>query len=75
MQLAEKEHPDLILLDVVLPDMDGLEICRRLKSGSESKTMSVILMSDLRTAPGSRLRLAGGFTARHLVTLRRLARR
>ncbi len=37
--------PDLILLDVKMPEMDGYEVCRRLKSGEESRNVPVIFIS------------------------------
>jgi two-component system, cell cycle sensor histidine kinase and response regulator CckA len=42
---ALEHRPDLILLDVRLGDMDGLEVCRRLKSHEDTKDTPVILMS------------------------------
>ena len=33
LDLARSEHPDLILLDVMLPGQDGFEVCRRLRAG------------------------------------------
>ncbi len=32
LEIAQREKPDLVLLDVVLPDMDGREVCRRLRN-------------------------------------------
>ena len=32
VQLAMEHRPDLVILDLALPDMDGLEVCKRLKS-------------------------------------------
>lgn len=34
LKIAQKENPDLIILDVMMPDMDGIEVCQRLRSMS-----------------------------------------
>jgi DNA-binding response OmpR family regulator len=34
LQIAEREHPDLVILDWMLPQLDGLEVCRRLRRNS-----------------------------------------
>ena len=39
--------PDLILLDIMMPDMDGFEVCQRLKSGYKTKDIPVIFMTAL----------------------------
>jgi len=44
---AEFAEPDLILLDVVMPDIDGFEACRRLKAGKNTKDTPVIFMTGL----------------------------
>jgi len=35
LQAARREHPDLVVLDLMLPKMDGLEVCRRLRASSD----------------------------------------
>jgi len=47
LQVALKEKPDLILLDVMMPDMDGFEVCRRLKESPLLKDIPVIFISAL----------------------------
>jgi adenylate cyclase len=43
---AVSEHrPDLVLLDVMMPNLDGIEACRRLKSGTTSEFLPVILVT------------------------------
>lgn len=42
---CEKELPDLILLDIMLPGIDGLEVCRRLKKNSETNMIPIIMLT------------------------------
>jgi diguanylate cyclase (GGDEF)-like protein len=42
-----KEPPELILLDIMMPDMDGYEVCRQLKADSWTKDIPVIFLSAL----------------------------
>lgn len=44
--LAQTEHPDLILLDVRMPDLDGFEVCRRIKSDPELKATPVVMLTS-----------------------------
>jgi DNA-binding response OmpR family regulator len=44
---AKNELPDLILLDVLMPEMDGFEVCRLLKDHEITKTIPVIFMTSL----------------------------
>lgn len=44
---ATLEHPDLILLDIMLPDMGGFEILEHLKNNPETKDIPVIILSNL----------------------------
>ena len=46
LKLATDHKPDLILLDVVLPDIDGREVCRRIKSDPETAGIFVVLFSS-----------------------------
>ena len=41
----EKQKPDLILLDIMMPEMDGFEVLRRLKAATETSSIPVILLS------------------------------
>ncbi len=45
LRLAQQEQPDLILLDVVLPDIDGFEACRRLKADKQTQEIPIIFMT------------------------------
>jgi putative two-component system response regulator len=46
--IAKNEpHPDLILLDIMMPELDGYEICRRLKSQPETRDIPVIFLTAL----------------------------
>ncbi|MBI5957293.1 MAG: GAF domain-containing protein [Chloroflexi bacterium] len=45
LALAEEAHPDVILLDVMMPGMDGIETCRRLRRNPATSNIPVILVS------------------------------
>jgi two-component system cell cycle response regulator len=45
LELAQRLRPDLVLLDVMMPDMDGFEACRRLKSNPATAHIPVIFVS------------------------------
>ena len=55
LQLIARETPDLVLLDVQLPDMNGIEICRRIKADPMTRLVPVIMISS---AADSATRLA-----------------
>ncbi len=45
LQLIEKRIPDLILLDIIMPEMDGYEICKKLKSSPDTCDIPVIFLT------------------------------
>lgn len=45
LDMAAREQPDLILLDIMMPGMDGHEVCRRLKSSETTKNIPVIFVT------------------------------
>ena len=45
IEKAKQEKPDLIVLDIMMPVVDGYETCRRLKRESETKNIPVVLLT------------------------------
>ncbi len=45
LERAAREQPSLILLDVLMPDLNGYEICRRLKAREETKAIPIIMLT------------------------------
>jgi len=45
LALAAEEHPDMIFLDIMMPEMDGYEMCRRLKKDARTRSIPVIFLS------------------------------
>jgi len=50
LELARARRPDLLLLDVDLPDLNGIEVCQRIKGDPKSAHQFVILLSGTRTS-------------------------
>ena len=47
LEVAERTRPDLILLDVMMPDLDGFEVCRAIKSNRATRDIVIIFLSAL----------------------------
>ena len=45
LQAAQRETPDLVLLDIMLPEMDGLEVCRQLRRESNTATTPIVMLT------------------------------
>ena len=48
LKKVEEEHPDIILLDIMLPKMDGYEVCTRLKQSPDTKFIPIIMLTALK---------------------------
>ena len=45
LEIVSQENPDLIILDLMLPDLDGIEVCRNLRRDENSRNIPVIMLS------------------------------
>ena len=50
---ARREHPDLVLLDVILPRQNGFQVCRQLKAEAGTRDIKVVLVTS-KTQPSDR---------------------
>jgi putative two-component system response regulator len=60
LDIVRKAHPDLVLLDIMMPEMDGYEVCRRLKSAEETSHIPVIFLTAMADAEDEAKGLALG---------------
>jgi len=47
LEKIEKEHPDIVLLDVMMPEMDGFEVCHRIKANPLTAHIPVVMVTAL----------------------------
>ncbi|MDV7144233.1 diguanylate cyclase [Tropicimonas sp. TH_r6] len=77
LKMAQRDRPDLILLDIAMPDLDGLEVCRRLKADRRTAEIPVIMVTALDDAASKIAALEAGaedFLSKPLDDLGLLAR-
>ena len=60
LQIVTAEKPDLILLDIMMPEMDGYEVCRRLKAAAATRDIPVIFLTARSDTDDERAGLALG---------------
>jgi PAS domain S-box-containing protein len=56
IELAVAEKPDMIFLDIVMPGMDGFEVCRRLKEDEQTRPIPVVFVTALKSDRDSRIK-------------------
>jgi two-component system phosphate regulon response regulator PhoB len=57
LRLGKEQHPDLILLDLMLPDLSGTDVCKQLKESPTTRTVPVVML----TARGEEIDRVVGF--------------
>jgi len=66
LRLIESETFDLAVLDVMMPGVDGIEVCRRIRAGDATRSLPVLLFTSLSAdSDVEKARLAG---ANHMIT-------
>lgn len=62
LELVEKDHPDLILLDIVMPNMDGITVLKKLRADQKTEDIPVIMLTNLNTHESVSEALNAGIT-------------
>ncbi|MEI7500011.1 MAG: response regulator, partial [Bacteroidota bacterium] len=56
IKLAREEQPDTILLDIIMPGIDGFEVCQMLKADEQTSHIPVVMITAIKTDSESRIR-------------------
>ena len=60
LQIAEVQAPDIVLLDMVMPEMDGIQVCEALKANEATKDIPVIFVTSMSDAANEERGLEAG---------------
>ena len=60
LRVIEEKVPDLAILDVMMPDMDGYELCRRLRQLQTAQKMPIVMLTAMSSEGERRLALDAG---------------
>jgi CheY-like chemotaxis protein len=62
IEIAKKEDPEVILLDIIMPKMNGFEVCKQIKADEQLSSIPIIFMTGMSTIESSRIKAleAGG---------------
>lgn len=62
IQIAKEKHPDIILLDLILPKKDGFEVMKELRENEATKDIKIIVLTNLESSSDVERALALGAT-------------
>ena len=65
LELVKREQPDMVLVDLMMPGMDGYEVCRRLVADETTKRIPIVLLTARQNLDPDRVRASG---ARGVIT-------
>jgi len=60
LDLLEKSTPDLVVLDLMMPGIDGVELCRRIRARQQTADTPILMLSALNDAESIKRALAAG---------------
>ncbi len=63
IEAAKKEKPDAIILDILMPGMDGFQVLRELKKSDKTKDIPVIMLTSLSQKEDEEMGMRGGAVA------------
>ena len=60
LKQAAEHNPDLIVLDVMMPDMDGYEVCERLKASKNTRYIPILMLTAVKDKTGLDFKATAG---------------